>query len=222
MSNSFGGDVIDMLDMDDLTQFMETMSIATNHKLRLKATFASWKKNPDAAFEALASAKVARATHVRKLQLVIRLQAAAAAKKVQDDAAAAKKVQDDAAAAKKKQDDAKDNIFCVEHKGFVYRALAEGWDPHQSQKSGVKDQSETLLALPSGYHIAPNEANCIEVVASYGWDTHCMVLADGSSVCTKSYSVAGQIESKDLLVTEGDKYRPGGGSRGILIRKHIL
>ncbi len=71
VSNSFGGDVIDMLDMDDVTQFMESMGIATNHKLLLKATFAGWKKNPDAAFEALASAKVARATHVRELQCVI-------------------------------------------------------------------------------------------------------------------------------------------------------
>jgi hypothetical protein len=61
MSNSFGGDVIDMLDMDDVTQLMESMGIATNHKLVLKATFASWKKNPDAAFEALAAAEVAPA-----------------------------------------------------------------------------------------------------------------------------------------------------------------
>ena len=90
-SNSFGGDVIDMLDMDDVTQFMESMGIATNHKLLLKATFASWKKNPDAAFEALAAAKVARATNVRELQRVIRLQAASAAKKAQEEAAAAQK-----------------------------------------------------------------------------------------------------------------------------------
>ncbi len=76
VSNSFGGDVIDML---DVTQLMESMGFATNHKLVLKATFASWKKNPDAAFEALASAKVARATHVRELQRVTRLQAADAA-----------------------------------------------------------------------------------------------------------------------------------------------
>ena len=66
-SNSFGGDVIDMLDMDDVTHYMESMGIASHHKLLLKATFASWKKNPDAAFEALASAKVARATHVMVL-----------------------------------------------------------------------------------------------------------------------------------------------------------
>jgi hypothetical protein len=62
VSNSFGGDVIDMLDMDDVTQFMETMGIATNHKLVLKAIFAGWKKNPNVAFEALTSAKVAPAT----------------------------------------------------------------------------------------------------------------------------------------------------------------
>ena len=61
VSNSFGGNVIDMLDMDDVTQLMETMGIATNHKLVLKATFAGWKKNPNAAFEALAAAKVAPA-----------------------------------------------------------------------------------------------------------------------------------------------------------------
>ena len=91
VSNSFGGDVIDMLDIDDITQYMETMGIATQHKLLLKATFANWKKNPDAAFEALAAAKVARATHVRQLQGVIRLQAAAAAKKAQDHAATAQK-----------------------------------------------------------------------------------------------------------------------------------
>ena len=58
MSNSFGGDVIDMLDIDDIAQLMESMGFATNHKLVLKATFAGWKKNPDAAFEALAAAKV--------------------------------------------------------------------------------------------------------------------------------------------------------------------
>ena len=68
-SNSFGGNVIDMLDMDDVTQYMESMGIATHHKLLLKATFASWKKNPNTAFEALAAAKVARSTHVRMLHV---------------------------------------------------------------------------------------------------------------------------------------------------------
>jgi hypothetical protein len=61
VSSSFGGDVIDMLDLNDVTQLMESMGISTHHRLVLKATFATWKKNPGAAFEALASAKVAPA-----------------------------------------------------------------------------------------------------------------------------------------------------------------
>ncbi len=61
ISNSLSGDVIDALDINDLTLLMKSMGISTNHKLVLKATFACWKKNPDAAFEALAAAKVARA-----------------------------------------------------------------------------------------------------------------------------------------------------------------
>ena len=64
ISNSFGGDVIEMLDMNDVTQLMESMGVATNHKLVLKATFAGWKKNPDAAFLALASAKVERSSNM--------------------------------------------------------------------------------------------------------------------------------------------------------------
>ncbi len=61
VGSSFGGNVIDMLDLNDVTQFMETMGISTQHKLVLKATFAGWKRNPDSAFEALAAAKVALA-----------------------------------------------------------------------------------------------------------------------------------------------------------------
>jgi hypothetical protein len=72
VSNSFGGDVIDMLDMDDVTQFMETMGFATNHKLLLKAIFAGWKKNPEAAFQALAAAKVSH-HFVSKLSLAATL-----------------------------------------------------------------------------------------------------------------------------------------------------
>jgi hypothetical protein len=75
ISNGFGGDVIDMLDMNDVTQLMDSMGFSTNHKLVLKATFAGWKKNPDTAFQALALAK---ATAAKKAQE----QAAVAEKKV--------------------------------------------------------------------------------------------------------------------------------------------
>ena len=103
---SFGGDVIDALDMNDVTQLMETMGISTQHRLLLKATFTGWKKSPGAAFEALASAKVAHVQHTVPLQLCdVRLQAAAA-EKAQEEAAAAKRAQEEAGVAKKKQDEA--------------------------------------------------------------------------------------------------------------------
>jgi hypothetical protein len=59
ISNGLGGDVIDMLDVNDLEKLMESMAISTNHRLVLKATFSAWKQNPDKAFEALGTAKVA-------------------------------------------------------------------------------------------------------------------------------------------------------------------
>jgi len=58
VSNGFGGETIDMLDGNDLEKLMESMAISTNHRLVLKATFSAWKKNPEKAFEALATAKV--------------------------------------------------------------------------------------------------------------------------------------------------------------------
>jgi hypothetical protein len=120
-----------------------------------------------------------------------------------------------------------DKTFCVEFKGYLYRALAEGWDPHGPHQveddDSIKDQSETFLSLPAGFMIASNEADCIEVVGSYGWSTHCMVLSDGSSVGTKSYSGnTGRIDCQDELETKGDKFRPRNGCRGILIRKPLL
>ena len=59
-----------MLDISDVAQLMETMGFNTQHKLLLKATFISWKKNSGAAFEALASAKVARAEQFELLHCV--------------------------------------------------------------------------------------------------------------------------------------------------------
>ena len=91
-----------MLDMNDVTQLMESMGISTHHRLVLKATFTGWKKSPGAAFEALASAKVAHVQHTVPLQLCdVRLQAAAADKALRESAAAKKK-QYEAAAAQKK------------------------------------------------------------------------------------------------------------------------
>jgi hypothetical protein len=90
MSNGFDGSVIDMLDMNDVTQLMQSMGISISHGLRLKATFTSWKKHPDAAFEALALAKVTSVSHVDTMQFGNCLQVAAS-ERAQAKAVAAKK-----------------------------------------------------------------------------------------------------------------------------------
>jgi hypothetical protein len=80
-----------LLEINDVTQLMETMGFSTQHKLLLKATFAGWKKNPGTAFEALASAKVRRRVHACLLLLRDVREQSAAAKKAQEEAAAAEK-----------------------------------------------------------------------------------------------------------------------------------
>ena len=62
MSNGFGGEVIELSDMSDLAHLMDAMGISGAHQVVLKASITSWKKNPDAAFQALAAAKVPRAS----------------------------------------------------------------------------------------------------------------------------------------------------------------
>ena len=62
--------------MSDLVQLMDAMGISGAHQVVLKASITSWKRNPDAAFQALAAAKVetafycARCKSLRGLALV--------------------------------------------------------------------------------------------------------------------------------------------------------
>ncbi len=77
IDNSLGGDVIDALDINELTLLMETMGISINHILVLKAAFSSWKKHPKTGFEALVSAKVECKARVRLLPIIIQQDAAA-------------------------------------------------------------------------------------------------------------------------------------------------
>jgi hypothetical protein len=148
---SFGGDVIDALDMNDVTQLMESMGISTQHRLLLKATFTGWKKSPGAACEALASAKVAHVQHMAPLLCDVRLQAAAAqkaleqaaaAKKKQEEAAAAqKKAQEEAAAAKKKQEEA-----AAAQKKAQEEAVAAQKKAQEDAAAAKKKQDEAAAA----------------------------------------------------------------------------
>jgi hypothetical protein len=194
VSNSFGGDVIDMLGMDDVTQFMESMGIATNHKLLLKATFAGWKKNPEAAFQALAAAKIAAAEKMEE--------AAAAAQKKAAEAAAAKKAQDDAAAAQMKADElllAEEQRKSIIYNGYVYKSLA-GRDPHSRTKV---IESFKLYSLDSAWHICPKTADALHVCAAYPWACYVLVFAGGSAHWTNLPKKYGDIIPGAEIRAEG-------------------
>ena len=159
---SFGGDVIDALDINDVTQLMETMGISTQHKLLLKATFTGWKKSPGAAFEALALAKVAHAEHVAPLLCDVRLQAAAA-EKAQEQAAAAKKAQEEAAAAKKAQEEAAAAKKAQEEAAAAKKAQEEAAAAKKKQEEAAaakKAQEEAAAAIDSSVVLVSFPLDC--------------------------------------------------------------
>jgi hypothetical protein len=58
ISNGFGGEVIELSETSDLVHLMDAIGISGAHQVVIKASIATWKKNPDAAFQHLAAAKV--------------------------------------------------------------------------------------------------------------------------------------------------------------------
>ena len=50
----------------------------------------------------------------------------------------------------------------VLHKGFAYRALADGWLPYEE---GSKTQEKTFLPVPLGHEISPDDDDSREVCA---------------------------------------------------------
>ncbi len=110
----------------------------------------------------------------------------------------------------------------VQHKGWLYRALADGWNPSDQ---ATNSQQGAYLQLPSEFEVAPGEADCIEVVASHAWSTQWMFLGNSDAIATASQQQqAGK--SKDngyLLQREGDcalEFSVNCAA-GILIRKKL-
>ena len=88
----------------------------------------------------------------------------------------------------------------VVYKGTAYRTLddasADGGnrgEPNEGcQRSDFWQTNQpNYLPLPPGYVLAPNDADTIAVIASHGWSTPALVLADDSAVCSGSWARAG-------------------------------
>jgi hypothetical protein len=110
----------------------------------------------------------------------------------------------------------------VEHKGWLYRALADDWNPTDE---GYNTQQGCYLPLPQEFTVAPGDADCIDVAASHPWSSQWMFLGNSDAIATASqHEQAGK--SKDngyLLQREGDSGLEFSVNcaAGILIRKKL-
>jgi biotin operon repressor len=69
--------------------------------------------------------------------------------------------------------------WCIEHRGWFYRTLGDGWHPHNE---GRNDQEGIYLPLPMGFEMVPEElgeGGSREVITRYPWSTSVIVLGNG-------------------------------------------
>ena len=110
----------------------------------------------------------------------------------------------------------------VEHKGWLYRALANGWNPADE---GFNTQQGLYLQLPHDFIVAPGDADCIHVAASHPWSTQWMFLGNSDAIATASqHQQAGRSKDSGYLLQR----ESGSGleltvncAAGILIRKKL-
>lgn len=106
----------------------------------------------------------------------------------------------------------------VFYKGFAYRALSDGWSPHEEGKCTLEGQS---LPLPPAHEIAPDDQHSMEVslrllvardaarynrdqvIAQHPWCTRVMVVNSGVGYFTGTSAV-------------GEKFGPRSDRRGRL------
>jgi hypothetical protein len=125
-----------------------------------------------------------------------------------------------------------DSTQVVSYKRILYATL-DGWDPKDTLTKGCQSD---YLPLPSGWIIAPNDADSIAVIAMYAWGTDLLVLSDGSQYYTMNLRYPGHagqprkwICCADGLTALGtstidglDVYKVNSCSRRILIVKIVV
>jgi hypothetical protein len=76
----------------------------------------------------------------------------------------------------------------LEYRGWFYRTLGDGWDPHSE---GRKDQEGIFLPLPHGFQMVAEETGdggSRDVVARHPWSTSVIVLGNGVGWCVERSS----------------------------------
>lgn len=106
----------------------------------------------------------------------------------------------------------------VKFKGFLYATL-DNTDPGVA---GIDTQKD-FIELPSGWEVAPNDPALYAKggpIVEYGWGTHVLVVADGTSWGGKNYNTGTKYGDGQLLC-EGRKYKPKLANFRILIRRKV-
>lgn len=144
---------------------------------------------------------------------------------------------------------------CVQYRGRRYATLdfkspTESWLHHSPSsvrsrsrsrshsrrtsgsrpRSTPRDLGQTgdYIALPRGWHLAPQRADVVKnVVAAYTWETSLLLMADGSLFTTRGHPAGpgqnyshlrGRFFLQDKGTAEGTQYRVSAGNCRILIR----
>jgi hypothetical protein len=86
-----------------------------------------------------------------------------------------------------------------------------------STASGYTSGGKYYHSLPTGWEVAPADADGIRMSTIAGWGTHILIYSDGTGYGTTLYS-PGNYYSSNLLLTSGGYYSVSGCSFRVLIR----
>ena len=116
---------------------------------------------------------------------------------------------------------AAESVEVVAYKGYEYRTR-DGASPTDTNQAQCED---AYAALPSGFDIAPDDANSRAVTSAYAWGTYCTVLSNGWAYWTTSGNLASETpgslcyDSTDRLGQIGSTYAVTECYRRILVRR---
>jgi hypothetical protein len=92
-------------------------------------------------------------------------------------------------------------VNTVTYNGNVYSTLADV----TVDSSGFSTQNG-YIALPSGWLLAPDNADSRSVIASHYWPTYGLCTVSGTSYCTPSYGYAGYVYAYNCFYQSGSAY----------------
>jgi hypothetical protein len=114
-----------------------------------------------------------------------------------------------------------DSDTTVVYNGNTYTTLS-GWnktDGNVTCQNQHYPGQQGFIPIPPGWRIADDNRDSIEVIKNNNWKTHVLVVSNGNSYGTATYT-RGQPWSSNMLRQNGNTYMPGSCHLGILLIKN--